>query len=130
MTKAFLLVMLGGGAGAGLRYGVGLLASRLFGLGFPWGTLLCNVAGSLAMGALVGGLAHGLLGDGRQAEEARLLLGVGLLGGFTTFSTFSMDAVALWQRGDLGPAIAYVAASMAIALAGFVIGLRMMRAFA
>lgn len=125
-----LLVMAGGGAGAGLRYGVGLAASRLFGLDFPWGTLICNIAGSLAMGVLVGALAHGLLGDGKQANDMRLLLGVGLLGGFTTFSTFSMDAIALWQRGDLAPAMGYMLASVAIALVGFVAGLRLMRGFA
>ncbi len=125
-----LLVMAGGGLGAGLRYGVGLAASRLLGLGFPWGTLLCNVAGSLAMGLLVGAMAHGLLGDGRQAENARLLLGVGVLGGFTTFSTFSLDAIALWQRGDLLAAFGYVMASVVIAFAGFLIGLRVARGFA
>ena len=65
--KHFILVMAGGGIGAGLRYGVGLAASRYLGLGFPWGTVICNVAGSLAMGLLVGGLAQGLLGDGAFA---------------------------------------------------------------
>lgn len=128
--KALLLVMAGGGAGAGLRYGVGLAATRVFGLGFPWGTLICNVVGSLAMGLLVGAMAHGLLGDGRQANDMRLLLGVGLLGGFTTFSTFSMDTVALWQRGETMAAGGYVVASMAIALAGFVVGMRLMRGLA
>ena len=125
--KHFILVMAGGGIGAGLRYGVGLAASRYLGLGFPWGTVICNVAGSLAMGLLVGGLAQGLLGDGRQMNEARLLLGVGLLGGFTTFSTFSLDTMALWQRGDHAQAAGYIAASVAIGIAGFVAGLRIMR---
>jgi CrcB protein len=128
--KALLLVMVGGGMGAGLRYGVGLAASRLFGLGFPWGTLLCNVIGSLAMGLLIGGMAQGLLGDGRQAENARLLLGVGLLGGFTTFSTFSLDAIAVWQRGEVIQAGAYVAASIIIAFTGFLLGMKLMRGFA
>ncbi len=124
------LVMLGGGLGAGLRYGVGVGASRLFGLGFPWGTLICNVAGSLLMGLLVGAMAQGLLGDGRQAENARLLLGVGLLGGFTTFSSFSLDTISLWQRGETGAAAGYVAASLAVGIAGFVVGLRAMRGLA
>lgn len=128
--KGLLLVMAGGGLGAGLRYGVGLAAMRVFGLGFPWGTLICNVVGSLAMGVLVGALAYGLLGDGQEAHDARLLLGVGLLGGFTTFSTFSVDAVSLWQRGDVTPALAYAAASVAIAFTGFIVGLRVMRSFA
>jgi CrcB protein len=102
----------------------------LFGLGFPWGTLLCNVIGSLAMGLLIGGMAQGLLGDGRQAENARLLLGVGLLGGFTTFSTFSLDAIAVWQRGEVIQAGAYVAASIIIAFTGFLLGMKLMRGFA
>lgn len=125
--KSLLLVMAGGGLGAGLRYGAGLLAYRMFGVHFPWGTLICNVAGSLAMGALVGALAHGLLGDARPANDIRLLLGVGLLGGFTTFSTFSLDTMALWQRGETLQASAYVFGSVAIAFAGFVVGLRLMR---
>ena len=128
--KHLLLVIAGGGVGAGLRYGVGLAASRYLGLGFPWGTVLCNVAGSLAMGLLIGALAHGLLGEGQRMNDARLLLGVGVLGGFTTFSTFSLDAVALWERGDLAQAAGYVAGSVAVGLAGFVVGLRLMRGLA
>lgn len=128
--KALLLVMAGGGLGAGLRYGVGVAATRYFGFGFPWGTLICNVVGSLAMGLLVGGLAHGLLGEGRQAHDMRLLLGVGLLGGFTTFSTFSLDAITLWERGALVQAAGYVIASAVIAFAGFILGMRLMRGFA
>jgi len=128
--KHLLLVMAGGGVGAGLRYGVGLAASHAFGLGFPWGTVVCNVLGSLAMGLLVGAMAHGLLGDGRQANDARLLIGVGLLGGFTTFSTFSLDTISLWQRGDGAQATAYVMGSVAVGLAGFVAGMRIMRGLA
>ncbi len=128
--KHLLLVMAGGSVGAGLRYSVGLAASRIFGLGFPWGTVICNVLGSLAMGLLVGALAQGVLGDGRPANDARLLLGVGLLGGFTTFSTFSLDTIALWQRGDAVQAAGYVAGSIAIAFTGFIIGLRLMRGLA
>lgn len=125
-----LLVMAGGGLGAGLRYGVGLAASRFFGLGFPWGTLICNVAGSLAMGLLVGAMAHGLMGEGKQANDMRLLLGVGLLGGFTTFSTFSMDSIALWQRGDLLHAAGYVIGSATLAFVGFAVGLKLLRGVA
>ena len=128
--KHLLLVMAGGGVGAGCRYGMTLLTTRLFGLGFPWGTAICNVVGSLAMGLLVGAMAHGLLGDGRQANEARLLLGVGMLGGFTTFSTFSLDTIALWQRGDTAEAAAYVLGSCALGFAGLVLGLRVMRGLA
>ena len=125
--KGLLLVMLGGGAGAGLRYGVGILSSRAFGMGFPWGTVICNVAGSLAMGVLVGALAQGLIGDSGRAQDARLLLAVGLLGGFTTFSSFSLDALTLWQRGETALAAAYVLGSVAAGLGGFVLGLKLMR---
>lgn len=125
-----LLVMAGGGVGAGLRYGVGIAATRMFGLGFPWGTLACNVLGSLAMGLLIGALAHGLLGADKHAQELRLLLGVGLLGGFTTFSTFSLDAIALWQRGDVTAAAGYMATSIALALGGLLVGMRIARGFA
>lgn len=125
--SGLLLVMAGGGLGAGLRYGVGIAATRAFGLGFPWGTLACNVVGSIAMGMLMGALAHGLFGEGRVNENARLLLGVGLLGGFTTFSSFSLETVALWQRGEALAAAGYVAASLAVGFSGFLIGLRLFR---
>jgi len=128
--SSLLLVMAGGGLGAGLRYGVGIAAARLFGLGFPWGTLACNVLGSLAMGLLIGALAEGVFGGDKYGQDLRLLLGVGLLGGFTTFSTFSLDAIALWQRGDVTAAAGYMAASVALALAGLVVGMRIARGFA
>ena len=125
--KGLLLVMLGGGVGAGLRYGVGMASTRVFGMGFPWGTVICNVAGSLAMGLFVGAMAHGLMGDSGRAQDARLLLAVGLLGGFTTFSSFSVDALMLWQRGEAALAALYVLGSVAAGLGGFVLGLRLMR---
>jgi CrcB protein len=125
--KGLLLVMVGGGVGAGLRYGVGMLSSRIFGMGFPWGTVLCNVGGSLAMGVLIGAMAQGLIGDSGRAQDARLLLAVGLLGGFTTFSSFSLDALTLWQRGEAALAAAYVLGSVAAGLGGFVLGLKLMR---
>lgn len=125
--KGLLLVMLGGGVGAGLRYGVGMASTRVFGMGFPWGTVICNVAGSLAMGLFVGAMAHGLMGDSGRAQDARLLLAVGLLGGFTTFSSFSLDALMLWQRGEAALAALYVLGSVAAGLGGFVLGLRLMR---
>lgn len=125
--KGLLFVMLGGGVGAGLRYGVGIASTRVFGMGFPWGTVICNVAGSLAMGLFVGAMAHGLMGDSGRAQDARLLLAVGLLGGFTTFSSFSLDALTLWQRGEAALAALYVLGSVAAGLGGFVLGLRLMR---
>lgn len=124
-----LLVMAGGGLGAGLRYGLNLGAARAFGLSFPWGTLACNVLGSLAMGLLIGAMTHGLFGLDKQSQELRLFLGVGLLGGFTTFSTFSLDAIALWQRGDSAAAAGYMAASVTLALGGLLVGMRLARGF-
>src|SRR3569623_342026 len=91
-----LLVMLGGAAGAGLRYEVGMLTLRRFGAGFPWGTLTVNLAGGLLMGLLAGALT----GIGMTSRPAWMLLGVGVLGGFTTFSAFSFDQYTMIQRGQ------------------------------
>ena len=118
---ASLQVALGGALGAVLRYQTGGAVARWLGpsaaAAFPWATLAVNVTGSFAMGLLAGWLARH---DG--AEGWRLLLGVGLLGGFTTFSAFSLEAVALWQRAP-ALSVAYVAASVvlggALYLAGF-----------
>ncbi|HEX5181966.1 MAG TPA: fluoride efflux transporter CrcB [Allosphingosinicella sp.] len=115
---AFLLVMLGGAAGAGLRYEVGRLTLRHFGPGFPWGTLTVNLAGGLAMGLLVGALT----GIGMTSRPAWLLLGVGLLGGFTTFSSFSFDMFAMIERGQAWLAIGYAFLSVLGALLLFVAG--------
>lgn len=128
-----LLVALGGGTGAWLRHEVGRLFAARLGPGlataFPWATLSCNLAGSFAMGLLTGWLARhgtsGLIGGG---ENWRLLLGVGLLGGFTTFSAFSLEFALLAERGALGHAAIYAAVSMAGAIAGLFAGLALMRA--
>ncbi len=103
-ASALLLVAAGGAAGAVLRYLVSVQALAWFGAGFPWGTLAVNLAGSAAIGALAG---IGLQG------EARLLLVAGLLGGFTTFSAFSLEVLLLWERSRL-LAVAYAAASVAL----------------
>ena len=120
--KELALVAVGGGAGAALRHVVGISAVRLFGTGFPLGTLFVNVAGSFAMGLLVVWLSRGA----GEAHALRPLLGLGLLGGFTTFSSFSLDALVLWERGDGALAAAYVVGSVALALfgiaGGFVVG--------
>ena len=115
---SFLLVFVAGGLGASARHGVNLAALRLLGPGFPWGTLLVNAAGGVAMGVLAAWLSSRGPGD----EPARLLLATGLLGGFTTFSAFSLDAVTLWQRGDAAAAILYVVASVLLAVGGLVLG--------
>ncbi|HEX4738999.1 MAG TPA: fluoride efflux transporter CrcB [Allosphingosinicella sp.] len=115
---ALLLVMLGGAAGAGLRYEVGRLTLRHFGPGFPWGTLTVNLVGGLAMGLLVGSL----MGVALTSRPAWLLLGVGVLGGFTTFSSFSFDLFAMIERGQIWIAIGYAFLSVLGALLLFVAG--------
>jgi fluoride exporter len=119
-----LLVMLGGAVGAGARYLVGTATLRAWGPGLPWGTLVANLLGGLLMGVLAGSLAR----IGQGGEQARLLLGVGVLGGFTTFSAFSLDTVNMLQRGDLGLALGYVAVSVAGSIAALGLGLVAVRA--
>ncbi|MBA3897799.1 MAG: fluoride efflux transporter CrcB [Sphingomonadaceae bacterium] len=120
---ALLPVMLGGALGAGARYLVGMAALRGLGPGFPWGTLAVNLIGGLLMGVLVGVLARLSAGG----EQARLLLGVGVLGGFTTFSAFSLETWTMVERGALGLAAGYVAASVIGSVALLGAGLWLMR---
>ncbi len=121
---ASLNVAVGGGIGAMLRYHVGRVVGNLAGSGapFPWGTLAVNVIGSLLMGALIGWLARGTLAA-QAGESLRLLVGVGLLGGFTTFSAFSAELVTMLHRGQSGLALGYVAASLVAGLAALYLGL-------
>ncbi len=116
--QAYLLVSLGGGIGAASRHGLGQLTLRAFGPGFPAGTMAANVLGGLLMGLLAGWLATK---DG--GEQLRLLLGVGLLGGFTTFSAFSLDAWLMLERGRYGTFAAYVGGSVVLAIAALALGL-------
>jgi CrcB protein len=122
--KASLFVAAGGAAGSVLRYHAGRFVSDLAGSSnaFPWGTLAVNIAGSLAMGALVGWFARGAPGE-QAAETARLLIGVGLLGGFTTFSAFSAELVTMLHRGQAGLAAGYAAASLIAGMAAVIVGL-------
>lgn len=120
----FLLVAAGGAAGAALRHLANLTALRLAGSAFPWGTLFVNVAGSLAMGLLIGWLARR---TGGTSNELRLLLATGFLGGFTTFSAFSLDVASLWERGAALPAFAYVLSSVVLAVIALFGGLWLMR---
>ena len=117
-----LLVALGGGAGAAARHLVGLASLRALGPGFPYGTLIVNVLGSLLMGLVVEWLAR------RGGIALRPLLATGFLGGFTTFSTFSLDAVALWERGEGALAAGYVVGSVLLCIGGLVAGLAIGRA--
>ncbi|GLK69447.1 fluoride efflux transporter CrcB [Hansschlegelia plantiphila] len=118
-----LLVAVGGALGSVARYLVNVCATRMFGLGFPWGTLTVNVVGGFVMGMLAALLA---LKGGSQ--ELRVFLLTGVLGGFTTFSAFSLDTVTLWERGEIGLAGAYVAASFALSICALVAGLALGRA--
>ena len=120
-----ILVMAGGAVGAGARHLVGRASLSLFGPGYPWGTLAVNIVGSLAMGVLAGMLSRGLVAGG---EAARLLIGVGLLGGFTTFSAFSLDAVLMAERGGWIAALPYILASVIGSIVALVAGLHLVRA--
>ena len=123
-----LLVFLGAGIGGALRHGVNLGCARYCGVAFPWGTLTVNVAGSFIMGALAAWLAL-RAGEG-WSQPLRLFLATGILGGFTTFSAFSLDAVLIWERGEAGLAAAYVAGSVVLSIAGLVAGLALVRTVA
>ncbi len=119
----YLLVGLGGAIGAMARYGAGVLLPSSPG-GFPLATFLVNVSGSVAMGLLIGLLAKF---TPENQNDIRLFLAVGVFGGFTTFSTFSLDIIALIQRGNLLIAAAYVFASVLLALAGLWGGMTLVR---
>ena len=119
MSK-LLLVVLGGGAGAAARYAVGSHAWRLFGTAWPFGTFICNVLGGLAMGLLVGFLAHR---GGADQERLRLLFGVGVLGGFTTFSAFSLETALMIEKSRYAQALTYVSASVLLSVAALFAGL-------
>lgn len=118
-----LAVALGGAIGAAGRHLVSSWAIRLFGLNFPWGTLIVNVAGSFLMGVLIEAAALRL----NLTMEARAFLAVGILGGFTTFSTFALDAVTLFERGQLVPSFLYVVSSVVLAIGALFVGLALTR---
>jgi fluoride exporter len=122
----FVIVFIGGGLGAALRHGVNLLSARLFGTAFPWHTLIENVTGSLVMGLLA---AYFAFNADPSSQHWRLFLTTGILGGYTTFSAFSLDAVLLYERGETALAALYVLASVALAIGGLVAGLAMVRYF-
>jgi fluoride exporter len=121
----FLIVFLGGGLGAALRHGVNLLVARWLGGSFNYATLFENVSGSLVMGLIVGYFAF----KGGASQHWRLFLTTGILGGYTTFSAFSLDAVLLYQRGELGLAALYVVLSVVLSIGGLMAGLALMRHF-
>ena len=120
----FLIVFLGGGIGAALRHGVNLGFARAFGTAFPYATMFENVTGSLVMGLLVGWFAL----RGGLPQHWQLFLTTGLLGGYTTFSAFSLDAAVLYERGAIGLAALYVLLSVALSIAGLFAGMAVVRA--
>jgi CrcB protein len=122
--QLILAVALGGAIGSVARFLVGIGSTKLFGLAFPWGTLIINIAGSFLIGAFAESFA--LRWDAPQS--VRVFLTVGICGGFTTFSTFSLDAYLLMERGELGPAAAYMIGSVVLSIGALLAGLHLMRA--
>lgn len=121
----YLIVFLGGGLGAAIRHGINLGSVRVFGMGFPYGTLLINITGSLVMGLAAAYFAF----KGDASQHWRLFLATGVLGGYTTFSAFSLDAALLYERGEVGAAAIYVVASVALSIAGLFAGMALVRNF-
>lgn len=123
---AYLIVFIGAGLGGCLRHFINLLAARTLGTGFPWGTFLINISGSLTMGLIAGFLTF--RSGEAWTQHVRLFLLTGILGGYTTFSAFSLDAALLYERGELLGAFLYVGGSVALALVGVFSGLALVRA--
>ncbi|WP_133495289.1 fluoride efflux transporter CrcB [Stakelama pacifica] len=121
-----LLVMLGGAIGAAGRHLLGRAALALMGPGFPWGTMAANILGGLLMGLLVGTLSR----ISAPGEGLRLFLAVGVLGGFTTFSSFSLDTVNMIERGQMLPALVYVLVSVTVSIAAVAGGMAIVRSVA
>jgi CrcB protein len=123
-AMGYLIVFLGGGLGAMLRHGMNLLGARLFpGLGFPIATMTVNITGSIVMGVLVAIFAF----KGGGSQHWRLFLTTGILGGYTTFSSFSLDVALLYERGDLLNAGLYILGSVALSIIGILLGLTLTR---
>ena len=106
-----------------LRHLVNLICARGLGTGFPWGTFIINISGSLVMGLIAGYLAF----KGEASQPWRLFLMTGILGGYTTFSAFSLDTALLYERGEIGLAALYVLGSVVLSIAGLFAGLALVR---
>ena len=119
----YLIVFVGAGIGGAMRHGVNVAATRLLGLGFPYGTVIVNVVGSFAMGLLAGYFAY----RAGVPQHIRLFLTTGMLGGFTTFSTFSLDAAVLVERHSFGAAAGYMIGSVAAGVVALFFGLAVFR---
>jgi CrcB protein len=122
----YLIVFLGGGLGAALRHGINVTVARWLGMAFPYATLIINITGSVAMGLIAGYFAF----KGGASQHWRLFLTTGILGGYTTFSAFSLDAALLYERGELWAALLYVVLSVVLSILGLFAGLYLIRQFA
>lgn len=119
-------VALGGAIGATLRYGINLGSAHYLGQGYPWGTLIVNITGSFLMGIMIAKFVQ----MQNISPEIKALCTTGILGAFTTFSTFSLDFVTLWERGVCLQALIYLLLSIILSIFALVIGLWIMRSFA
>ncbi len=124
--QPYILVFVGAGCGGMLRHAANLIIARLLGTGFPWGTAFINISGSIAMGLLAGYLAF--RSGAEWTQHARLFISTGVLGGYTTFSTFSLETILLFERNQIGPAFAYVGGSVLLGALGLWAGLSLARA--
>jgi CrcB protein len=119
----YLLVFLGGGRGSSLRHTINVVCARLFGTAFPYHTFIINITGSTVMGLIAGYLAF----KGEASQPWRLFLMTGILGGYTTFSAFSLDAALLYERGETALALLYVLGSVVLSIGGLFAGLALVR---
>ena len=119
----FLYAAFGGAIGAAARYGVNVSTFKLLGHGFPWGTMFVNIAGSFVMGVLIAVMAL----SWNASQETRVFLMTGVLGGFTTFSAFSLDFAALYERKEFGLAFGYAGSSVVMSLVAVFAGLYLAR---
>jgi fluoride exporter len=119
----YVLVFLGGGLGSTLRYTINVVCARCIGTAFPYGTFIINISGSTVMGLIAGYLAF----KGEASQPWRLFLMTGVLGGYTTFSAYSLDAALLYERGELGLAAFYVVGSVVFSILGLFAGLALVR---
>jgi fluoride exporter len=122
---SYVLVFIGGGLGASLRHFINVVCAKCIGISFPWGTFIINISGSTVMGLIAGYLAF----KGGGSQPWRLFLMTGILGGYTTFSAFSLDAATLYERGALGLAAGYVLGSVVLSIVGLFAGLALIRYF-
>jgi fluoride exporter len=119
----YLLVFIGGGLGSSLRHTINVVCARYLGTAFPYHTFIINITGSIVMGLIAGYLAF----KGEAALPWRLFLMTGILGGYTTFSAFSLDTAVLYERGEIGLALLYVLGSVVLSILGLFAGLALVR---